>query len=133
MRRRGWRGLLVGVLGLLVAGCFAPQGPQFGDGEAVPEEASRVRLPVRPGPDGTWVVNSTEAGLLGQGRMLVQREGPERQGWRLTLPAEFALTSQQPGAAHSALVQGHRVVMVGGREGHRGPSAIAGLDPEQGA
>ncbi|WP_406065809.1 PQQ-like beta-propeller repeat protein [Streptomyces sp. NBC_01077] len=78
------------------------------------------------------MVNSTEAGLLGQGRMLVQREGPERQGWRLTLPAEFALTSQQPGAAHSALVQGHRVVMVGGREGHRGPSAIAGLDPEQG-
>ncbi len=104
----------------------------FGDGSAVPEEASRVRTPVRPGPDGTWVVNSTEAGLLGQGRTLVRLKGPERQGWRLTLPDEFALTSRQPGAAHSALVQDHKVVLVGGREGHRGPTAVAGLDVHQG-
>ncbi|WP_435975363.1 outer membrane protein assembly factor BamB family protein [Streptomyces sp. Qhu_M48] len=89
-------------------------------------------MPVRPGPDGTWVVNSSEAGILGQGRTLVQREGPERPGWRLDLPAEFALTSQRPGAAHSALVDGDRVVLVGGRDGRRGPSAIAGLDQQKG-
>lgn len=132
MRRRRWRWLLGGVLVLLVTGCFAPQGPMFGDGSAVPEEASRVRMPVRPGPDGGWVVNSTEAGLLGQGRALVRLSGPGRRGWRLSLPAEFAVTSPQPGTAHSAFVRGHRVVLVGGREGRRGPSAIAGLDPEQG-
>lgn len=118
MRRRWWRGLLGVVVGSLLAGCFAPQGPMFGDGSAVPEESSRVRLPVRPGSDGTWVVNSPEAGMLGQGRTLVRRAGPESRGWRLTLPAEFALTSQWPGAAHSALVDGYRVVLVGGRDGH---------------
>ncbi|MFD0502037.1 PQQ-binding-like beta-propeller repeat protein [Streptomyces chiangmaiensis] len=42
------------------------------------------------------------------------------------------MTSHQPGAAHSALGGGRQVVLVGGREGRRGPSAIAGLDPEQG-
>ncbi|MFH8725212.1 hypothetical protein [Streptomyces termitum] len=128
MRRHGWRWVLIGVLGLLVTGCFAPSGPRFGDGSAVPEEVSRVRLPVRPGPDGTWVVNSPGEGLLGQGRVLVRRAGPDRRGWRLALPAEFALTSQRPGSAHSAFVGDHSVVLVGGREGRRGPSEIAGLD-----
>ncbi|MFI8423741.1 hypothetical protein [Streptomyces sp. NPDC085479] len=132
MRRQGWRWLLIGMLGLLITGCFAPQGPEFGDGSAVPEEASRVRLPVRPGPDGTWAVNSTQDGLLGQGRVLVRRENPDRRGWRLALPAEFAVTSRRPGSAHSALVHDHEVVLVGGREGRGGPSAIAGLDMENG-
>ncbi|WP_329286581.1 outer membrane protein assembly factor BamB family protein [Streptomyces sp. NBC_00691] len=89
-------------------------------------------MPVRPGPDGDWVVNSAEEGLLGQGRALVQLADPERRGWRLSLPDEFALTSPRPGTAHSAFVEGHRVVLVGGRAGHPGPSAIAGLDPEHG-
>ncbi|MFF9473930.1 hypothetical protein ACF1E9_15100 [Streptomyces roseolus] len=132
MRRQGWRWLLIGLTGLLVMGCFGPQGPQFGDGSAVPEEASRVRLPVSPGPDGTWVVNSPREGLLGQGGVLVRREGPDRRGWRLALPTEFTLTSPRPGSAHSALVQDHWVVLVGGREGHEGPSTIAGLDLEKG-
>ncbi|MFI0508285.1 hypothetical protein ACH3Y9_05495 [Streptomyces sp. WSLK1-5] len=120
------------VVGLLVAGCFAPSPPMFGDGEAVPEEASRVPLPVRPGPDGTWALNAPAAGLLGQGRTLVRLDGAENEGWRLALPAEFALTSHQPGAAHSVLGGGLRVVLVGGRDGRRGPTAIAGLDPERG-
>ncbi|MFD4954500.1 hypothetical protein [Streptomyces sp. NPDC058451] len=132
MRHLWRRGLLAVVVGLLVAGCFAPSPPMFGDGEAVPEEASRVPLPVRPGPDGTWALNAPAAGLLGQGRTLVRRDGTENEGWRLALPAEFTLTSHQPGAAHSALVRGDRVVLVGGRDGRRGPSAIAGLDPERG-
>ncbi|MER5740711.1 hypothetical protein ABT117_34300 [Streptomyces sp. NPDC002262] len=132
MRRQGWRWLLIVWTGLLVTGCFAPQGPQFGDGRAVPEEASRIRVPVPPGPDGTWTVNSPREGLLGQGRVLVRREGPDGRGWRLTLPGEFRLTSSRPGSAHSALVQDHQVVLVGGREEGRGPSAIAGLDLENG-
>lgn len=120
------------VVGLLLAGCFPPQPPMFGDGESVPEEASRVPLPVRPGPDGTWAVNAPAAGLLGQGRTLVRLDVTGNRDRRLALPAEFALTSHQPGAAHSALVRGDRVVLVGGRDGRRGPSAIAGLDPELG-
>ncbi|MGV9697134.1 hypothetical protein ACWDTR_15440 [Streptomyces sp. NPDC003470] len=104
----------------------------FGDGEAVPEEVTRVPLPVRPGPDGTWALNAPAAELLGQGRTLVRRAGTDDEGWRLTLPAEFALTSPQPGAAHSALVREHGVVLVGGSSDRRSPSAIAGLDPERG-
>ncbi|CAL9334184.1 hypothetical protein [Streptomyces pilosus] len=61
MRHRLRRGLLA-VVWVLVAGCFAPQPPMFGDGEAVPEEAFRVLLPVRPGPDGTWALNDPAAG-----------------------------------------------------------------------
>ncbi|MGW6395689.1 hypothetical protein ACWFR1_35505 [Streptomyces sp. NPDC055103] len=91
-----------------------------------------MRLPVASGSDGTWVVNSPEPGMLGQGRTIARRAGPESRGWRLTLPAEFALTSQRPGAAHSALVDRYRVVLVGGRDGQRGPSAIAGIDPWDG-
>ncbi|MFF7402240.1 hypothetical protein [Streptomyces murinus] len=132
MRHPWRRGLLAMVVGLLVAGCFAPSPPMFGDGEAVPEEASRVPLPVRPGPDGTWALNAPVAGLLGQGRTLVRLDDAENGGWRLALPAEFAVTSSQPGSAHSALVRADRVVLVGGRGGRRGPSAIAGLDPERG-
>ncbi|MFJ1697302.1 hypothetical protein ACIOHC_19550 [Streptomyces sp. NPDC088252] len=120
------------LVGLLVAGCFAPLPPMFGDGGAVPEEASRVPLPVLPGPDGTWALNAPAAGLLGEGRTLVRRDGTANKGWRPALPAELALTSHQHGAAHSALVRGDRVVLVGGRDGRRGPSAIAGLDPERG-
>ncbi|MFF9676262.1 PQQ-binding-like beta-propeller repeat protein [Streptomyces eurythermus] len=120
------------VAGLLLAGCVAPQPPMFGDGEAVPEEASRVALPVRPGPDGTWTLNAPAAGLLGQGRTLVRLAGPGNRRWRLTLPAGFALTAHRPGAAHSAFVRGHQVVLVGGGDGRRGPSAIARLDPERG-
>jgi hypothetical protein len=119
-------------MGLLVAGCFAPPPPSFGDGKAVPEEASRVPLPVRPGPDGTWALNAAVAGLLGEGRTVVRLHGAENAGWRLALPAEFALTSHQPGAAHSVLVGGGWAVLVGGRAGHPGPSAIAGLDAERG-
>ncbi|MFD8203116.1 hypothetical protein [Streptomyces sp. NPDC059701] len=104
----------------------------FGDGEAVLEEVTRVPLPVRPGPDGTWALNAPVAGLLGQGRTLVRRAGTDDEGWRLTLPAEFALTSPQPGAAHSALVREYGVVLVGGSRDRRGPSAIAGLGPERG-
>lgn len=138
------------VVGFLAAGCFGPSEPMFGDGESVPEEASRVPLPVRPGPDGTWALNAPTAGLLGQGRTLVRLadaqnpkvtenpkgaqnpKGAESAGWRLALPAEFALTSHQPGAAHSAFVRADRVVLVGGRDGRSGPSAIAGLDTERG-
>ncbi|MFG1805186.1 PQQ-binding-like beta-propeller repeat protein [Streptomyces sp. NPDC049040] len=98
----------------------------------MPEEASRVPLPVRPGPDGTWALNVPAVGLLGEGRTVVRLHGAESAGWRLALPAEFALTSHQPGGAHSVLISGRRVVLVGGRDGHPGPSAIAGLDPERG-
>ncbi|MEU6324267.1 hypothetical protein [Streptomyces sp. NPDC047009] len=42
------------------------------------------------------------------------------------------MTSYQPGAAHSAFVRADRVVLVGGRDGRRGPSAIAGIDPKRG-
>ncbi|MFF4715935.1 hypothetical protein ACFY2V_31765 [Streptomyces eurythermus] len=119
-------------MGLLLAGCFAPQPPMFGDGEAVPEEASRVALPVRPGPDGTWALNAPAAGLLGQGRTLVRLDGPGKRGRRVALPAEFALAAHRPGAAHSAFVRGDQVVLVGGRDGRRGPSAIARLDPRRG-
>ncbi|MGW1463650.1 outer membrane protein assembly factor BamB family protein [Streptomyces sp. NPDC002308] len=138
MRHRWRRGFLAVVVGLLVAGCFGPQSPMFGDGESVPEEASRVPLPVRPGPDGTWALNVPVPGLLGQGRTLVRLadaknlSGTQDAGWRLNLPAEFALTSHQPGAAHSAFVRAGQVVLVGGRDGRDGPSAIAGLDAAQG-
>lgn len=132
MGHRWWRVLLAVLTGLLAVGCFAPPPPAFGDGSAVPEEASRVPLPVRPGPDGTWALNDPALGLFGQGRTLVRLHGAENAGWRLALPAEFALTSHQPGAAHSVLVGGSRVMLVGGRDGRRGPSAIAVLDPERG-
>lgn len=132
MRHLWRRVLLAVVVGLLAAGCFAPSPPMFGDGQTVPEEASRVPLPVRPGTDGTWALNDPAAGLLGQDRTLVRLDGAENRGWRLALPAEFALTSHQPGAAHSALGSGRRVILVGGKDGRRGPSAITGLDPERG-
>ncbi|MGW6413783.1 outer membrane protein assembly factor BamB family protein [Streptomyces sp. NPDC055055] len=128
MRRRRWRALSVALVGLLVTGCFAPQGPMFDDGSSVPEEAARVPLPVRPGPDGTWALNSPEDGLLGQDRTIARRAGPERPEWTATLPTEFALTSQRPGTAHSAYVDGSVGVLVGGSAGREGPSAVAGLD-----
>lgn len=138
MRHRWRRGLLAVVVGLLAAGCFAPSEPMFGDGDSVPEESSRLPLPVRPDSDGAWALNAPGAGLLGQGRTLVRLEGAKNlegaanPGWRLALPAEFALTSHQPGTAHSAFVRADRVVLVGGRDDRSGPSAIAGLDPERG-
>ncbi|MBC9713289.1 hypothetical protein H9Y04_11990 [Streptomyces sp. TRM66268-LWL] len=132
MQRSFRQGLLIALICVLVAGCFVPPHPAFGDGESVPEETARVLLPVHPRRDGTWVVNSPRAGLLGQDRTLALRGTEDSPGRRLTLPAEFALISDRPGTAHSALVRDLNMVLVGGREGHPGPSAIAGVDLQRG-
>ncbi|RDG39053.1 hypothetical protein DVH02_06135, partial [Streptomyces corynorhini] len=120
--------LLAVTVGALTTGCFGPQPPLFGQDGVVPEEAARVPMEVRPGADGTWALYVPELGLRGQGRSLVLPEGPSVKGWRRELPAEFAVTSHHPGAVHSAFVRGASVVLVGGREGRRGPSAVAWFD-----
>ncbi|GAA2333417.1 hypothetical protein GCM10010431_65720 [Streptomyces kunmingensis] len=116
---------------LLVSGCFAPQGPTFGDGHSLPEEASRTPLPVRPGPDGTWALNRPDMQLLGQGRVLARLKSPQAAAWRTTLPDELRLTSPVFGAPHSAMFAG-QVWVAGAGAGDRGPSVLAGIDAANG-
>lgn len=78
----------------------------------MPCTSFRARASVLGWPRPSWA-HFPAAGLLGQGRTLVRRNGPKNGGWRLALPAELTLTSHQPGAVHSALVRCHRVVLVG--------------------
>ncbi|MFD7325532.1 PQQ-binding-like beta-propeller repeat protein [Streptomyces sp. NPDC059875] len=132
MGRRWRRGLLILLVGWLATGCFVPPKPGFGAAGVVPREASRVAVRLPPGPDGTWALHVPELRLRGQGRTVVGVEGPSNREWRLALPPEFALTSPIPGTGHSALVREAQVILVGGRDGHRGPSAVAGLDAFQG-
>ncbi|MEV1026793.1 hypothetical protein [Streptomyces sp. NPDC050264] len=122
------RGLMAVVSMLLVAGCFAPQAPMFGDGHTVPEEASRTPLPVRPGPDGTWALNLPDRQLLGQGRVLAHLKSPRTAAWRTTLPDEFRLSAHDFGAPHSAGLVDFQLLVVGGRKGHRGPSTLAAIN-----
>ncbi|MFJ8082204.1 PQQ-binding-like beta-propeller repeat protein [Streptomyces sp. NPDC096205] len=121
------RVLAVCVSGVAVAGCFAPQPPDFGDGESMPEEVFRVPVPVRPGADGTWALR--DADLLGEGRTVVRLGADGSMLWRLRLPDDLALTSRTPGDPHSALSPS---VLVGGRPGRSGPASVAGLDVERG-
>ncbi|MFI0805679.1 hypothetical protein [Streptomyces echinatus] len=127
------RGVVCAVVAALsVSGCFAPSPPMFGDGSSVPEESARVALPVRPGADGDWALNDSASRLLGQGTTLARLGERNGRSWRLTLPAEFALTSRRPGAPHSALTRDSAAVLVGGTDGRTGPSALAGVDLNQG-
>ena len=133
MRRLIRGGVCAGLVAVLGTGCFAPQPPRFGEGaDVVPEEAERVDMPVRPGSDGDWTLRLGTLRIYGEGARLARLAGEQSKGWQATLPAEFALSSREPGAPHSALDAGGTAVLVGGREGHMGPSALAGVDPEHG-
>ncbi len=123
------RVLFTALVALMTAGCFAPQPSTVGDGDAVPPEVSRGPLSVCPGPDGTWTLGAPGAGLFGEGRHVARLRDGDRPGWRAEPPAEFDLTSRQPGEPHSALVHRGTTVLVGGREGRTGPASVGGRRP----
>jgi hypothetical protein len=133
--RREVCGLLTALLMLVLTGClYTP--PRFADGTSMPAEVRRVPLPAAA-PDGSWAVFASWSRLIGQGRTLTQlppREGDigPRKSWTLRLPQEFALTSRTPGTAHSLRLDRLTALLVGGRAGRTGPTAVAGLDRARG-